>query len=331
MAIVKIGFFKFGDEEFELRYIITNNDRQVYFVAKDIATVLKYENTKKAVSDHVDEKYKIIYGVENEPKSVIVNNMLIQNNVLYLHPQTVLINKSGVIQLIMKSKLSYAVEMQEWLLEEVIPQVLCTGKYSPTTMNDYRSEHEILKQFQLQIQKKDDQLQQMIVQLNKLTNNKNCMINKLMNNVNEMYDRLQETVTKNNEIMIQKDKQINKLLDKLDDVSDRAVRYPEDTKKMPMICIAKNDNNFEVITGQQSYIKREKLKRKFDDYEIVVESKRPNPMLDWVHVTKSVIEEFTKDSMKRTKRSLSFDSAEDADRFKGAIQKMFKSNNKTIL
>lgn len=48
-----------------------------------------------------------------------------------MHPHTVLITKSGVIQLIMKSKLPYAIELQEWLLEEVIPQVLCTGKYDP--------------------------------------------------------------------------------------------------------------------------------------------------------------------------------------------------------
>nr|QNN89356.1 Bro-b protein [Spilarctia obliqua nucleopolyhedrovirus] len=36
----------------------------------------------------------------------------------------------------MKSKLPYAVELQAWLLEEVIPQVLCTGKYAPAVKMD---------------------------------------------------------------------------------------------------------------------------------------------------------------------------------------------------
>nr|WRK23477.1 baculovirus repeat orf c [Bombyx mori nucleopolyhedrovirus] len=36
----------------------------------------------------------------------------------------------------MKSKLPYAIELQEWLLEEVIPQVLCTGKYAPAVEMD---------------------------------------------------------------------------------------------------------------------------------------------------------------------------------------------------
>ncbi|QEI03449.1 BRO-A [Spodoptera cosmioides nucleopolyhedrovirus] len=333
MAIVKVGLFIFGDEEFELRYLVNNIDNQVYFVAKDIATVLKYENTKKAVADHVDDKYKIVYSNDTQPKSVIVNNLLVQNNILYLHPQTVLINKSGVIQLIMKSKLSYAVELQEWLLEEVIPQVLCTGKYSASAAlmdngnNNNNNGNEIVKQFQTQIQKKDDHIQNLIVQINRLTDNNNNMVKRLMNNVNEMYGRLHETVSKSNEIMLQKDKQINKLLDKLDDVAERAVKYPVDNKKVPMICIARKDNNFEVITGQQHRIQREKLKRGFNNLDIIVETKRPNPMLDWMYVTESVKEQFPKNALKRGSRCLSFEKSDDAERFDSAIKKMFVSGN----
>ncbi|AXU41670.1 BRO-A [Spodoptera eridania nucleopolyhedrovirus] len=335
MSIVKVGFFSFGGEEFELRYIINNHDMQVYFVAKDIATLLKYENTKKAVTDHVDEKYKMVYSDDSQPESVIVNNLLVHSNILYLHPQTVLINKSGVIQLIMKSKLSYAVELQEWLLEEVIPQVLCTGKYSAsaalttTAAADNNSGivgNEIVKQFQTQIQKKDDHIQNLIVQINRLTDNNNAMVKKLMNNVNEMYGRLHETVSKSNEIMLQKDKQINKLLDKLDDVAERAVKYPADDKKVPMICIGRKDNNFEVITGQQHRIQREKLKRGFNNLNIIVETKRPNPMLDWMYVTQSVKKDFPKESLKRGKRSLSFENSDDAERFDSVVKKMFVSS-----
>nr|AFN21136.1 BRO-A [Bombyx mori nucleopolyhedrovirus] len=136
MAQVKIGEFKFGEDTFTLRYVL-GNEQPVKFVAKDIAISLKYGNCKDAISRHVDDKYKYTY---NEHGARLPhhapNSVAKQGDPLYLQPHTVLITKEGVIQLIMKSKLPYAVELQTWLLEEVIPQVLCTGKYAPAVEMD---------------------------------------------------------------------------------------------------------------------------------------------------------------------------------------------------
>nr|AFB74711.1 BRO-c [Bombyx mori nucleopolyhedrovirus] len=137
MAQVKIGEFKFGEDTFTLRYVLEQGNQQVKFVAKDIANKLNFKNTKKAIRDHVDDKYKTTYSESGEllvpPTS---DNVVKQGDPLYLQPHTVLITKEGVIQLIMKSKLPYALELQAWLLEEVIPQVLCTGKYAPAVEMD---------------------------------------------------------------------------------------------------------------------------------------------------------------------------------------------------
>nr|AFB74710.1 BRO-a [Bombyx mori nucleopolyhedrovirus] len=137
MAQVKIGEFKFGEDTFTLRYVLEQGNLQVKFVAKDIADKLNFKNTKKAIRDHVDDKYKTTYSESGEllvpPTS---DNVVKQGDPLYLQPHTVLITKEGVIQLIMKSKLPYALELQAWLLEEVIPQVLCTGKYAPAVEMD---------------------------------------------------------------------------------------------------------------------------------------------------------------------------------------------------
>nr|WRK23003.1 baculovirus repeat orf a [Bombyx mori nucleopolyhedrovirus]WRK23417.1 baculovirus repeat orf a [Bombyx mori nucleopolyhedrovirus]WRK23555.1 baculovirus repeat orf a [Bombyx mori nucleopolyhedrovirus]WRK23969.1 baculovirus repeat orf a [Bombyx mori nucleopolyhedrovirus] len=137
MAQVKIGEFKFGEDTFTLRYVLEQGNQQVKFVAKDIANKLNFKNTKKAIRDHVDDKYKTTYSESGEllvpPTS---DNVVKQGDPLYLQPHTVLITKEGVIQLIMKSKLPYALELQAWLLEEVIPQVLCTGKYAPAVKMD---------------------------------------------------------------------------------------------------------------------------------------------------------------------------------------------------
>ncbi|AAQ91679.1 baculovirus repeated ORF [Choristoneura fumiferana DEF multiple nucleopolyhedrovirus] len=130
MTQVKIGQFKFGEDTFTLRYVL-ERDQQVKFVAKDVANSLGYEKSRNAVNQHVDDKYKFTYEQAPENGALAANSAVKQGDPLYLHPSTVLITKEGVIQLIMKSKLPYAVELQAWLFEEVIPQVLCTGKYAP--------------------------------------------------------------------------------------------------------------------------------------------------------------------------------------------------------
>nr|AMO27843.1 BRO-N [Lymantria dispar multiple nucleopolyhedrovirus]QDE15008.1 bro-n [Lymantria dispar multiple nucleopolyhedrovirus] len=140
---VKIGQFKFGEDAFTLRYVL-ERDQQVKFVARDIANSLKFKNTKKAIKDHVDDKYKSTFERGYQLVTPDLNSLAKQGDPLYLQPHTVLITKEGVIQLIMKSKLPYAVELQAWLLEEVIPQVLCTGKYAPAIAEESILRNEIV-------------------------------------------------------------------------------------------------------------------------------------------------------------------------------------------
>jgi prophage antirepressor-like protein len=138
---VKTGEFRFGEDVFRLRYVL--ND-PVKFVAKDVASSLKYVNCKQAVIVNVDGKYKSTFEHESTPYTLASDGAAKQGDPLYLHPHTVLITKEGVIQLIMKSKLPYAVELQAWLLEEVIPQVLCTGKYAPAIAEESILRNEIV-------------------------------------------------------------------------------------------------------------------------------------------------------------------------------------------
>lgn len=76
MAQVKIGEFKFGEDTFTLRYVLEQGNQQVKFVAKDIANKLNFKNTKKAIRDHVDDKYKTAYEngellVTHSPNSIV--------------------------------------------------------------------------------------------------------------------------------------------------------------------------------------------------------------------------------------------------------------------
>ncbi|AUV65346.1 BRO-F [Alphabaculovirus myunipunctae] len=318
--MLKIGLFRFGDQEFELRYIVDGDKNNVMFVGCDIAAVLKYEDRDKAIRKHVDEKYRAMFEQPRRFGGVGCRQVVRQGDPLYLHPKTWLITKAGVIQLIMKSKLPYAVEMQEWLLEEVIPQVLCTGKYHPAVVAATSAAEESMsmyRNFQIMCQRKDEQLQRLTGQMQKMVESKDQAIDRIMNDMNRMYAGFQYTIR-------QKDDQITKMIDRMVDLSCRAVQYPVDANKMPMLCIARSGNTFHAIAGQRPYV--EQQKRRFFDADIVVESKRPNPTLDWNNVVHEANVSFDKQRVKRFKRTLSFESGYDADKFKNTLQIMLSSN-----
>lgn len=102
---------------------ITDADGEPWFVARDIATALGYADTVKAVSTHCKKAKSLIdMGAANRPPK--------QNQVLTLDPQTKLIPESDVYRLTMRSALDSAARFQDWLVEEVLPQIRKTGAYA---------------------------------------------------------------------------------------------------------------------------------------------------------------------------------------------------------
>lgn len=80
-----------------------------WWVGKDIATALEYNNARKAVRDHVDD----------EDRQEARNVPLMGNGVM--HPMTILINESGLYSLILSSKLPSAKKFKRWITSEVLP------------------------------------------------------------------------------------------------------------------------------------------------------------------------------------------------------------------
>lgn len=101
----------FNFEKNEVRTFLVNDEP--YFVGKDVASVLGYSNTPKAIRDHVDEEDK----TQNE--SFTVNGTALM-----------LINESGLYSLILKSKLPNARKFKRWLTSEVLPTIRKTGSYT---------------------------------------------------------------------------------------------------------------------------------------------------------------------------------------------------------
>ncbi|AAC70300.1 Ld-bro-j [Lymantria dispar multiple nucleopolyhedrovirus] len=393
MSQVKIGQFKFGQDTFTLRYVL-GGEQQVKFVAKDIASNLKHANCAEAVRKHVDGKYKSTFE-HGEIRSHLASNALAkQGDPLYLHPHTVLVTKEGVIQLIMKSKLPYAVELQAWLLEEVIPQVLCTGKYDPAIKHQQeetkRMTDRLIKVFtdhtttlHAALVKKEKFVEFVVESNNKQIEAKNKLIEakdqhvtRVMTDLNRMYSSFQDTMQRKDDIMKRKDEiiqkkdeqfqetmqkkdeqfketiqkkdeqfketiqkkdeqfqeiiqkkdaqlqetiqrkdeQIARLIDAAMDLSSRAVQYPADERKHPVLCVARDGTTFHGIAGQRRYVQSQKRKLGVKDDDLVLETRRPNPALDWTNAT------HTTSAVKRSKRSITFDSPEEAQLFEDTIK-----------
>ena len=106
----------FKNEEFgEIRTLTINNEP--YFVGKDVAEILGYSNSSKAVSTHVDDEDKIMEMIAHSQNGNMVKT------------QTALINESGLYSLILSSKLPAAKKFKRWVTSEVLPQIRKHGAY----------------------------------------------------------------------------------------------------------------------------------------------------------------------------------------------------------
>lgn len=113
----------FENQEFGRIRTVTIDD-EPWFVGKDVATALGYENASKSIRDHVDKEDKKM-GVQNVTPSVKDSLGRIQ------YPTW--INESGVYALIFGSRLPSAKKFKHWVTSEVLPSIRRTGSYGMQT------------------------------------------------------------------------------------------------------------------------------------------------------------------------------------------------------
>lgn len=95
---------------------IIDKGGQPWFVGKDVADILGYSNSSKAIPQHVDEEDR---QKQNLPTA--------QNG--KLTAASWLINESGLYSLILSSKMPKAKEFKRWVTSEVIPAIRKHGGY----------------------------------------------------------------------------------------------------------------------------------------------------------------------------------------------------------
>lgn len=94
----------------------------IYFVGKDVAEVLGYTNTRKALADHVDP--------EDKKDGVTIRDSIGRDQT------PVVINESGLYSLVLSSKLPSAKRFKRWITSEVLPALRRQGGYMLTNENE---------------------------------------------------------------------------------------------------------------------------------------------------------------------------------------------------
>ena len=105
----------FNFENHEVRSLLLNNEP--WFVGKDVADVLGYSNSRKAMADHVDDEDKEVLTSRNVTLENIPNRGI------------TVVNESGLYSLILSSKLPSAKKFKRWVTSDVLPALRKTGQY----------------------------------------------------------------------------------------------------------------------------------------------------------------------------------------------------------
>ena len=92
-----------------------NIDGEPWFIARDVAEILGYSNSRKAIADHVDE----------EDRNYVTIRDGIPGN-----PNQVVVSESGLYSLILSSKLPRARDFKRWVTSEVLPAIRRHGVYA---------------------------------------------------------------------------------------------------------------------------------------------------------------------------------------------------------
>lgn len=109
----------FENPEFgKVRTIVINDEP--WFVGKDVADILGYQNGSRDINRHVDEDDRQNYqnGTFESPRGMTV------------------INESGLYSLILSSKLPTAKKFKHWVTSEVLPSIRKTGSYNLPDFNN---------------------------------------------------------------------------------------------------------------------------------------------------------------------------------------------------
>jgi prophage antirepressor-like protein len=113
--------------------MVQDENKEVWFVADDVCKVLGYKNTKDAISKHcskvIDSK-DLVEGETELCKKITVDTKGGKQAMIA-------INEPDLYRLIMRSRMPDARKFEKWVVEDVLPTIRKTGKYTVKRKIDY--------------------------------------------------------------------------------------------------------------------------------------------------------------------------------------------------
>jgi len=134
----------FNFEENKVRSLLIDNEP--WFVGKDVADILGYQNGSRDINRHVDEEDRQNY--QNGTSEINNRGMTI-------------INESGLYSLVLSSKLPSAKKFKRWVTSEVLPALRKTGQYQVKELSGQELMAKALIEAQSVLAAKDKQIEEM--------------------------------------------------------------------------------------------------------------------------------------------------------------------------
>lgn len=140
----KMAPAQFTHELFGTIRTLTDENGEIWFVARDVAIALGYKNTRDAISKHCKRVNSVAFRDGNRG-----------------NPFVTIIPESDFYRLTMRSKLPSAEQFEEWVCEEVLPAIRKHGAYVNKQMADpswLREMADVIEQKNLEIAEKNKAL-----------------------------------------------------------------------------------------------------------------------------------------------------------------------------
>ena len=150
----------FENSEFgKVRTVIL--DDEPWFVGKDVAEILGYSNTNKAIQAHVDDEDKFIRSSRGTEMGKLFTSLKEMQEKLGRQDNW-FISESGVYSLIFGSKLPTAKKFKRWVTSEVLPSVRKHGVYmTEDTIKKVIAEPDFIIQIATELKKEKEQNKQL--------------------------------------------------------------------------------------------------------------------------------------------------------------------------
>lgn len=124
--ITPLNVFKYHDSEVKTISV----GSEVWFLAKDVATILGYTNLSQAVRQHIDDSDILDdVGMKKKLRELTKNSNEFSQSSFDISSREVYTNEAGVYSLVFGSTLPEAKVFKRWVTHEVLPQIRKTGKY----------------------------------------------------------------------------------------------------------------------------------------------------------------------------------------------------------